>query len=304
METVLTSPSRQVRIGPGLPVVIVGERINPTGRSKLGVEMAAGDFTRVREDALAQVANGAHVLDVNAGIPMADEPGILADAIRIVQDVVDVPLSIDSSVIAALEAGLKAYRGKPLVNSVTGEDERLEAVLPMIKEHGAAVIGVANDETGISEDPAVRFAVAKKIVERAESYGIPREDVLIDPLAMPIGAVANAGLSLFEVVRRVRQELGVNTICGASNISFGLPDRLRLNVAFLTMAMAAGLTAAITNPLEEEVRLGIMAGNVMRAQDENCQAWLQAHRAGSESGSERAARRARRRGSAAGAETN
>jgi 5-methyltetrahydrofolate--homocysteine methyltransferase len=304
MDTVLTSPSREVRIGPGLPFVIVGERINPTGRSKLGVEMAAGDFTRVRQDALAQVANGAHVLDVNAGIPMADEPGILAEAIRIVQEVVDVPLSIDSSVIAALEAGLKAYRGKPLVNSVTGEDERLEAVLPMIKEHGAAVIGVSNDETGISEDPAVRFAVAKKIVDRAESYGIPREDVLIDPLAMPIGAVANAGLSLFEVVRRVRDELGVNTICGASNISFGLPDRLRLNVAFLTMAMAAGLTAAITNPLEEEIRMGIMAGNVMRAQDENCQAWLQAHRSGSEAGAERAARRARRRGSAAGAEAN
>ncbi len=303
METVITSPSREVRIGPGLPFVIIGERINPTGRSRLGVEMAAGDFTRVREDALAQASAGAHILDVNAGIPLADEPGILAEAIRIVQRVVEVPLSIDSSVVAALESGLKAYQGKPLVNSVTGEDERLEAVLPMIKEYGAAVIGVANDETGISEDPAVRFAVAKKIVERAESYGIPRQDVLIDPLAMPVGAVANAGMSLFEVVRRVRKELGVNTICGASNISFGLPDRLRLNAAFLTMAMAAGLTAAITNPLEEEIRLAIMAGNVMRAQDENCQAWLQAHRGASEAGSERAARRARRRELRSGTET-
>jgi 5-methyltetrahydrofolate--homocysteine methyltransferase len=303
METVITSPSREVRIGPGLPFVIVGERINPTGRSKLGVEMAAGDFTRVREDATAQAAAGAHILDINAGIPLADEPGILAEAIRIVQSVVEIPLSIDSSIVAALESGLKAYQGKPLVNSVTGEDERLDAVLPMIKEYGAAVIGVANDETGISEDPAVRFAVAKKIVERAESYGIARQDVLIDPLAMPVGAVANAGLALFEVVRRVREELGVNTICGASNISFGLPDRRRLNAAFLTMAMAAGLTAAITNPLEEEIRLAIMAGNVLRAQDENCQAWLQAHRGASDAGSERAARRARRREMRSGTET-
>jgi 5-methyltetrahydrofolate--homocysteine methyltransferase len=295
METVITSPTRQVHIGPGLPFVIVGERINPTGRSKLGVEMAAGDFTRVRQDALAQVAAGAHILDINAGIPLADEPGILAEAIRIVQAIVETPLSIDSSIVAALEAGLKAYRGKPLVNSVTGEDERLDAVLPMVKEYGAVVIGVSNDDTGISEDPAVRFAVAKKIVERAESYGIPRQDVLIDPLAMPIGAVARAGLALFEIVRRVREELGVNTICGASNISFGLPDRLRLNATFLTMAMAAGLTAAITNPLEEEIRLAIMAGNVMCAQDENCQAWLQAHRGDSGAGFERAARRARRR---------
>jgi len=301
METLITSPTRQVRIGPNLPFVIVGERINPTGRSRLGVEMAAGDFTRVREDALAQANAGAHILDVNAGIPLADEPGILAEAIRIVQAVVDVPLSIDSSIVAALESGLKAYRGKPLVNSVTGEDERLEVVLPMIKQYGAAVIGVANDETGISEDPAVRFAVAKKIVERAEAHGIPREDVLIDPLAMPVGAVARAGLSLFEVVRRVRDELGVNTICGASNISFGLPDRRRLNAAFLTMAMSAGLTAAITNPLEEEIRLAIMAGNVMQAQDENCSSWLQAHRRGEGGGgSERAARRERRRKMAAG----
>lgn len=266
--------------------------------------MAAGDFSRVRQDALAQVSSGAHVLDVNAGIPLADEPAILAEAIRIVQDVVDVPLSIDSSVVAALESGLRAYQGKPLVNSVTGEDERLDAVLPLIKQYGAAVIGVSNDETGISEDPAVRFAVAKKIVERAESYGIPREDVLIDPLAMPVGAVPKAGLSLFEIVRRVREELGVNTICGASNISFGLPDRLRLNVAFLTMAMAAGLTAAITNPLEAEICLGIMAGNVMRGQDENCQAWLEAHRRSSGEASERAARRARRRGTAAASETS
>ncbi|MGH2607377.1 MAG: dihydropteroate synthase, partial [Anaerolineales bacterium] len=197
METILTSPTRQVRIGPDRPFVMIGERINPTGRQRLAAEMAAGNFDRVRADAQAQVAAGAHMLDVNAGIPLADEPAILAEAIRVVQSVVDVPLSIDSSIIAALEAGLAAYRGKPLVNSVTGEDERLEAVLPLVQKHGAAVIGIANDERGIPEDPEVRFAVAAKIVARAEAYGIPRQDVLIDPLAMPIGAVLTAGQTFF-----------------------------------------------------------------------------------------------------------
>ncbi len=298
METLVTSPKRQVRIGPDLPFVIVGERINPTGRSKLAAEMAAGNFDRVRADAVAQVQAGAQMLDVNAGIPLADEPAILAEAIRIVQSVVDVPLSIDSSVVAALEAGLAAYRGKPLINSVTGEDERLEVVLPLAKRYGAAVIGVSNDETGISENPDMRFQVAKKIVERAERHGIAREDVLIDPLAMPVGAVGQAGVSAFRLLRRVREELGVNTVCGASNISFGLPDRVVLNGAFLTMAIASGLTSAITNPLEESIRKLILAADVMMAHDENCFAWLRSSRgagaAGGE-GSERASRRERRR---------
>jgi len=279
MDTILASPTNTVRIGPGRPFVIIGERINPTGRRLLADEMAAGNFDRVVADAIAQVAAGAQVLDVNAGIPMADEPAILAETVRLVQQAVPVPLSIDSSVIAALEAGLKAYRGKALVNSVTGEDARLEAVLPLVREYGAAVIGITNDDSGISEDPDERFLVAQKILARAESYGIPREDVLIDPITMPIGAVPSAGSSLFAVVRRVREELGANTVCGASNVSFGLPDRAALNAAFLPMAIAAGLTCAITNPLQESLRKAILAADVFMGVDENCMAWLAAHRA-------------------------
>ena len=296
METILTSPTRVVRIGPEQPFVIIGERINPTGRKKLANEMAAWDFERVRADALAQVQAGAQMLDVNAGIPLADEPAILAEAIRVVQGLVDVPLCIDSSVMAALEAGLKTYQGKALVNSVTGEEERLEWVLPLVKEYGAAVIGISNDETGISEDPDERFRIAKKIVERAESYGIPRQDVLIDPLAMPIGAMPNAGRSLFTIVRRVHQELGVNTICGASNISFGLPDRQTLNATFLAMAIASGMNCAITNPLEENIRKTILAADVLMGLDENCQNWLSAQRQeGAKVGAESERRRRRMR---------
>jgi 5-methyltetrahydrofolate--homocysteine methyltransferase len=301
METTLASPAKTVRIGPDQPFVIIGERINPTGRKRLAAEMAAWNFERVKKDAVAQVNAGAHLLDVNAGIPLADEPAILAEAIRVVQSAVDVPLCIDSSIVKALEQGLAAYQGKPLVNSVTGEEERLESVLPLVAQHRAAVIGISNDETGISEDPRVRFAIAKKIVERAESFGIPRADVIIDPLAMPIGAVRYAGQALFAIVRRCREELGVNTICGASNISFGLPDRPALNAAFIAMAMAAGMTCAITNPLEPEIKKMILAADVMLGHDENCAAWLRAHRAGEAGGEgaspadERAARRERRR---------
>ena len=293
METIITSPKRVVKIGPEHPFVIIGERINPTGRKRLAAEMAVWDFERVRADAIAQVAAGAHMLDVNAGIPLADEPAILAEAVRVVQSVVDIPLSIDSSIVAALEAGLAAYQGKPLVNSVTGEDERLDVVLPLVKQYGAAVIGITNDESGISEDPHQRFVIAKKIVERAESYGIPREDVLIDPLAMPIGAVRSAGTSVFTLVRRVREELGCNTICGASNISFGLPDRPTLNATFLAMAIAAGMTCAITNPLEGSLRKTMLAADVFMGHDENCLAWLRAQRAASlgEDGSDSRRRR-------------
>lgn len=294
METILTTPTREVRIGPNRPFVIIGERINPTGRKRLAAEMAAWNFDRVIADAIAQVEAGAQMLDVNAGIPLADEPAILAEAVRVVQSVVDVPLCIDSSIVAALEAGLAAYQGKPLVNSVTGEDERLEAVLPLVKRYGAAVIGITNDEKGISEDPDVRFAIAKKIVERAEAIGIPREDVIIDPLAMPIGAVRTAGTSLFTLVRRVRAELGCNTICGASNISFGLPDRETLNATFLAMAIASGMTCAITNPLEENIRKTVLAANVLMGVDENCQAWLNAQRAATPAEARSERRRERR----------
>jgi 5-methyltetrahydrofolate--homocysteine methyltransferase len=295
METIITSPTQVVKIGPDHPFVIIGERINPTGRKMLAAEMAAWDFERVRSDALAQVQAGAQMLDVNAGIPLADEPAILAEAIRIVQALVEVPLSIDSSILAALEAGLKAYQGKALVNSVTGEEERLQAVLPLVKEYGAAVIGISNDETGISEDPDERFRIAKKIVERAESYGIPRQDVLIDPLAMPVGAIPQAGRTLFQIVRRVHEELGVNTVCGASNISFGLPERPTLNSTFLAMAIASGMNCAITNPLEENIRKTVLAANVLMGVDDNCQAWLSAQRQEGRRGEDGEGGRRRRR---------
>ena len=296
METILESKTKTVIIGPDRPLVIIGERINPTGRKRLAAEMAAGDFSRVRADALAQVEAGAHMLDVNAGIPMADEPAILAKAIQVVQSVVDVPISIDSSVVAALEAGLEAVEGKPLVNSVTGEEERLESVLPLVKKHGAAVIGISNDETGISQDPDVRFAVAKKIVERAMDHGIPKADVLIDPLVMPAGAVQGAGWVTMQVTRRVREELGVNTVCGASNVSFGLPGRKTLNGVFLAMMIANGLTAAITNPIEPEIKKAILAADLFMGHDEHCMAWIAANRApGEGGGGDREARRRRRR---------
>jgi 5-methyltetrahydrofolate--homocysteine methyltransferase len=245
----------------------------------LAAEMAAGDFSRVRADAIAQAAAGAHMIDVNAGIPLADEPAILAEAIRVVQSVTDLPICIDSSIVKALEAGLKVVQGKPLVNSVTGEEERLESVLPMVAQYKAAVIAISNDETGISYDPKVRLAVARKIVERAESMGIPREDVIIDPLAMPAGAVPGAGAILFDLVRMIREELGCNTICGASNISFGLPGRPVLNGTFLAMAIAAGMPCAITNPIEHEIKRSIMAADLMMGHDENCLAWIAASRA-------------------------
>ncbi|MER2597940.1 MAG: dihydropteroate synthase [Caldilineales bacterium] len=304
MQTVLRSRQKTVAIGPGLPFVVIGERINPTGRKLLAAEMAAGDFSRVLADARAQVEAGAQVLDINAGIPLTNEAELMAEAVRLVQQVTDVPLCIDSSVVKALAAGLHAAEGKPLVNSVTGEEERLEAVLPLVAERHAAVIAISNDETGISYDPRQRLLVAKKIVERAERYGIPRSDILIDPLAMPVGAVHGAGNHLFQIVRMVREELGCNTVCGASNISFGLPNRKALNATFVAMAITAGLPCAITNPLEAEIMAAIRAADVMMGHDENCAAWIQAQRqlavpaptASAESApvDERAARRAAR----------
>ena len=278
-DTVISSLRREVVIGFDRPFVVIGERINPTGRKVLAAEMAAGDFSRVESDALAQVVAGAHMLDVNAGIPLADEPAILARAVQLVQSITDVPLSIDSSIVAALERGLEVYQGKALVNSVTGEEERLESVLPLVRKHGAAVVAISNDETGISEDPDVRFAVARKIVERAEDHGIPRADVVVDPLVMPIGAINRAGRQVMHIVRRLREELGVNSTCGASNVSFGLPNRPGINNAFLTMAIGAGLTSAITNPLEESVVQAVLGADVMMGQDPDCRRWIRKYRA-------------------------
>jgi 5-methyltetrahydrofolate--homocysteine methyltransferase len=298
-ETIISSASREVVIGFDRPFVIIGERINPTGRKLLAEEMRADDFSRVEADALAQVAAGAHVLDVNAGIPLADEPALLAKAIRLVQSLTDVPLSIDSSVLDALEAGLEAYQGKALLNSVTGEEDRLERVLPLVKKHGAAVVAICNDDTGISTDIDVRFAVAKKIVERAADYGIPASDVVVDPLVMPVGAMSDAGVQVFRLIRRLREELKVNTTCGASNVSFGLPNRHGLNPTFLAMAIGAGMTSAITNPLEAPLMQAVRGADVLMDHDPQCANWITSYREPGQAGS-RTRRSTRRRQSSSG----
>ena len=298
-DTIISSNSKEVVIGLDRPFVMIGERINPTGRKLLSKEMAEGDFSRVEQDTLAQVAAGAQMLDVNAGIPLADEPRILAETIKLVQSLTDVPLSIDSSIVAALEAGLEVYQGKALLNSVTGEEERLDVVLPLVKKYGCAVIAISNDETGISEDPDVRFAVAKKIVERAADYGIPYSDIVVDPLVMPIGAVNSAGKQVMSLVRRLQEELKVNTTCGSSNVSFGLPNRNGVNAVFLTMAIASGLTSAITNPLHNPVLQAVMGADIMMGNDSNCTNWIKKFRVHSPEGEggeqrERSRRRSRR----------
>ncbi len=293
--TTISSITKEVRIGFDEPFVIIGERINPTGRKILAEEMKNGDYSRVEADALAQVQAGAHMLDVNAGIPLADEPAILADAIKLVQSITDVPLSIDSSIVAALESGLAVYQGKALVNSVTGEEERLESVLPLVKKHNAAVVAISNDETGISEDPDVRFEVAKKIVERAADYGISHEDIVVDPLVMPIGAINQAGKQVMHIVQRLRNELRVNTTCGASNVSFGLPNRNGINSAFLTMAIGSGMTSAITNPMHSEVMQAVLGADVMMGHDPDCARWIQKYREPTAEGQGARGQRRRRR---------
>ena len=294
-DTVISSKTKDVIIGFEQPFVVIGERINPTGRKLLAAEMKAGDLSRVEADTRAQVAAGAHILDVNAGIPLADEPAILAQCIRLVQSITDVPLGIDSSILAALEAGLEAYEGKALLNSVTGEEERLEAILPLVKKHGCAVIAISNDDSGISQDINVRFDVAKKIVERAQDYGIPVSDVVVDPLVMPIGAINTAGRQVMELVRRLRNELKVNTTCGASNLSFGLPNRNGLNTAFISMAIANGMTSAITNPLHKEIMQSVRGANIVMGHDAECARWIANYRDPDAQGSDGRGRRANRR---------
>lgn len=274
LQTILESKTQTVIIGDDAPFVMIGEKINPSGRKKLGAEMAEGNFERVRNDALAQVECGAHLLDVNAGYPMGDEPAMLVQAIKTIQSVVDVPLCIDSSVFEALHAGLAAYEGKPLVNSVTGEDERLELILPLIKKYNCAVIGMANDETGISMDPEYRFKIAKKIVERAADHGIPKENIVIDPLALTVAADSSAILVTLETIRLIREGLGVNFTCGAGNTSFGLPNRPPLTAAYLNMAMYAGLTSAITDAMNETIRTAVLAGDVMLGHDAFAVNWI------------------------------
>jgi 5-methyltetrahydrofolate--homocysteine methyltransferase len=278
MDTVIRSRSRTVTIGVGQPFCIIGERINPTGRKVFAQELRDGDLSRVGADANEQVAAGADMLDINAGIPLVDEAELLAAMISKAQDTVDAPLCIDSSVIEALEAGLAAYEGRALVNSVTAEDERLEVILPLVARHGAAVIGLANDETGIPETAQERLHHARKIVRVAGEYGIAPEDVVIDPLAMTVGADTDAVNTTLDAIRMIRDELGVNMCLGASNVSFGLPQRHVLNAAFLPMAMAAGLTSAIMSTAEVCVQ-AVRGADLLLGHDPWGANWIAAHRA-------------------------
>ena len=278
MDTALHSRSRTVVIGPEQPFCIIGERINPTGRKTFQAQLQADDLSQLDVDVAEQVAGGADMLDVNVGDPLADEVGLMGRAIASLQELTDLPLCIDSSVVAALEAGLSVYEGKALVNSVTGEDERLEEILPLVARHGAAVIGLANDETGIPETPQQRLEIARKIVSAAGDHGIPAEDVVIDPLAMTVGAATDAVTITLETISLIRDELGVNMCLGASNVSFGLPERHVLNAGFLPMAMAAGLTSAIMSTAKVCVD-AVRASDLLLGHDPWGANWIAAHRA-------------------------
>jgi 5-methyltetrahydrofolate--homocysteine methyltransferase len=277
METVLRSHSTEVVIGPDRPFCIIGERINPTGRKAFQAELQAGDLSRIEEDVADQVAGGADMLDVNVGDPLADEVGLMAQAIPLVQSLTELPLVIDSSVIEALEAGLGAYEGKALVNSVTGEDDRLEAILPIVARHGAAVIGLANDDE-IRMEPTDRLAIAKKIVSAAGDHGIPPEDVVIDSLAMPIGAEPRAVTAFVETLRLLREELGVNTTCGASNTSFAMPGRHAIGATFLAVAQSHGLTSAIMDARSPQCVEAVRAGDLLLGRDEWGARWIKRYR--------------------------
>jgi 5-methyltetrahydrofolate--homocysteine methyltransferase len=278
VETVLESKNQKTIIGPDRMFVIIGERINPTGRKKLAEELLAGNLDRVRADAEEQTKAGAAMLDVNAGVLGTDEAALLVELVKTVQDVTDLPLSIDSSVAEALEAALPVYEGKALVNSVTAEEQRMERVLPLVKKHQAAVIGMLMDENGISMDPEVRLGIARRIVERASDHGIASEDVVIDPLVMALATDPKSAEVTLETIRLVRRELGRNLTCGASNVSFGMPARRGFNAAFLPMTMYAGLTSAITNPLIPEVRMAIQASDALLGRDPYGVQWLKARR--------------------------
>ena len=287
-KTIVESSNSTVVIGFDEPFCIIGERINPTGRKKLAMELEAENFDTVVKDAIEQVKAGANILDVNAGVvynsnpnPNETEPVLMKKLIELVQDTVEVPLCIDSSVPGALEEGLKAAKGRPLLNSVTGEEERLDSILPLVKKYNVPVVAISNDDTGISEDPEVRFRVAKKIVERASDFGIPPADIVVDPLVMPIGAMATAGQQVFELVKKLKIELKVNTTCGASNISFGLPNRHSINSTFLPMAIASGMTSAIMNPTNPNELHSIYAANLLMNRDKNGANWIKRNRVNS-----------------------
>ena len=278
LRTIVSSKTKTVEIHREGPTIIIGERINPTGRKLVQVALQEGNFEIVRQDALNQVAVGAPILDVNAGVPSADEPVLLCELIRTVMEVTDVPLCIDTADPEALSAALSLYEGKALVNSVNGEERALEAILPLVKEHNAAVIGLCMDDDGIPETPEQRLAVAGKIIERAGQLGIPPEDIIVDPLALTMGADSNAGRIALETTKLIVKEFGVNVTMGASNISYGLPDRKYINAAFIAMAIYVGLTCPITNPLVKEVNTAILAADLAMGRDDYGMNWIKAYR--------------------------
>ena len=280
MHTVLSSATKTVTIGPDQPFCIIGERINPTGRKIFQEQLRAGDLSAIERDVIAQVEAGATMLDVNMGAPLIDEPVVLAHAVKLVQSLTDLPLCIDSSVVEALEAGLQAYQGKALVNSITAEDERMELILPLVKKYGAAVIALPNDEFEIPEDPMRRLELVRHIVETATGkYGIPIEDIIIDPLAMPIGADSSLVNRTLETIALIKEHIGVNMTLGASNVSFGMPERHAINSVFVPMAMAVGLTSAIMDSRTEQVVMAVRAADLMLGNDEWGASWIAAHRA-------------------------
>lgn len=278
VHTVVCSASQEVEIGRDLPTAIIGERINPTGRKKVLAALKEGDFDIVRQDAIAQVQAGAHMLDVNAGVPGADEPALLTEMMRMVMDVAHVPLCIDTADPDALQAALSIYKGKALVNSVNGEERALSAILPLVHEHNAAVIALCMDDDGIPETAEDRLRVAEKILERAAQLGIPEHDVIVDPLALTMGADSNAGRIALDTIGLVVDKLGSNVTMGASNISFGMPDRKLINATFIAMAIHAGLTCPITNPLVPEIRATVLAADLAMGRDEYGMNWIQAYR--------------------------
>ena len=280
MHTIVGSANQTVTIGTDQPFCIIGERINPTGRKVFQEQLRAGDLSAVEKDVADQIAGGAMMLDVNMGAPLVDEAALLAQAVRLIQEITDIPLCIDSSVVEALEAGLAAYQGKALVNSVTAEDERMELILPLVKKYGAAVIALPNDDKEIPEDPQRRFELTQYLVDAATTkYGIPIEDIVIDPLAMPIGADSQMVVRTLETIELIAEKIGVNMTLGASNVSFGMPDRHTLNSVFLPMAMGAGLTSAIMDARTPQIVTAVKAADLMLGNDEWGMNWIAAHRA-------------------------
>jgi 5-methyltetrahydrofolate--homocysteine methyltransferase len=279
MHSILRSATKEVIIGHDVPFVIIGERINPTGRKKFQEQLRAGDLSQIEIDVQQQVEGGADVLDVNMGVPLTDEPDLLSRAIKLVQSKTDLPICIDSSVIEALEAGLKAYEGKALVNSMTGEDDRMELILPLVKEHKAVIMALSNDETGIPATAQERLVITEKIVRTVEKYGIPLEDLVIDPLAMTVGADVEAVKITLETIHLIKEKFGLNMSMGASNVSFGLPNRHAVNASFLPMAMAAGLTSAIMDARTKEIGTSVRAADLLLGKDPWGGNWISAFRA-------------------------